>query len=96
MTEHNQYSLGDALKGLVKKHGLENSMNEQNIKEAWHKTVGEYCSKHTETLRFSKGELTVKISSAAVKQELLYAKTDILNKINEFLKQELIINLKIF
>jgi predicted nucleic acid-binding Zn ribbon protein len=96
MTEHNQYSLGDALKGLVKKHGLEQSMNEHKVKEAWHKTVGEYCSKHTETIRLSKGELTVKISSAAVKQELMYAKTEILNKINECLNQELITNLKIF
>ncbi len=96
MSDNNQFSLGDALNNLIKKHGLEETMNEYRLKEAWHKTVGTFCSKHTESIRFSKGEITVKISSASVKQEILYAKSDIILKINEILGQNIVTSIRVF
>ncbi len=96
MNDSNQFSLGDALRQAIQKHGLENSMNEHRMKEAWEKTVGEYCYSHTESIRFSKGVLKVKINSAAVKQELLYAKTEVIEKINNFLEKELVETLHIY
>lgn len=96
MNDFNQFSLGDALNNLLRKHGLEETMNEHRIKGAWDKTVGSFCSNHTESVRFSKGELRVKISSALVKQEIMYAKTDIIMKINEILEQELVTSIRIY
>jgi predicted nucleic acid-binding Zn ribbon protein len=96
MNDANLFSLGDALKSLLKKHGLEHSINEHRIREAWHKTVGDYCSKHTQNISFSKGELTVRISSAPVKHELLYAKTEVITKINELIGCEIVTSLRIF
>jgi len=96
MSDPNLFSLGDALKSLLKKHGLEQSINEHRIREAWHKTVGEYCSKNTQSISFSKGELTVRIGSAPVKHELLYAKTEVIAKINEIMGREIVTSLRIF
>jgi predicted nucleic acid-binding Zn ribbon protein len=96
MNDQNLSSLGDALKKLLQKSGLDNTITEHRIKEAWHKTVGDYCSRHTETVWFAKGELSVKISSPIVKQELLYTKTEIIAKINEILGNEVVKTIRIF
>ncbi len=96
MNDPNLFSLGDALRNLLKKNNLEENINEHRINEAWKKTVGEYCSKQTASVRFSKGELTVKITSAIVKQELLYSRTEIILKINEILGTELVKTIRIY
>lgn len=96
MNDSNLFSLGDALRNMLKKRGLEDSINEHRIRETWKKTVGEYCSKFTESVRFSKGELSVKISSAIVKQELLYTRSEIISKMNELLGTELVKTLRIY
>ncbi len=96
MNDPNQYSLGDALQHLFRKHGLEDTLNEHRLKDAWKKTVGDYCNKHTQSLKFSKGELTVKITSAVVKQELLYARTELIEKLNTILGRNIVTSLRIF
>lgn len=96
MTDNHQFSLADALKHLLKKHKLEDTIYEQRLKECWKKTVGDYCNRHTESVKFSKGQLTVKITSAVVKQELLYARTEVIAKLNELLGEELVTELRIY
>jgi len=96
MNDMNQFSLGDALKKVIKKSGLDDTMNEHRLKDAWIKTVGDYCSKNTQSIHFANGELTVRITSAVVKQELLYAKTEVIEKLNVILGQNVVVILKIF
>jgi hypothetical protein len=96
MSEHNQYSLKDALSQAIKKYNLEDKINEQKLKDAWSKTVGQYCLNYTDNINLYKGQLNIKISSAAVKQELSYAKTEIINKLNEVLGEEIIKKIRIY
>jgi len=96
MNDSNQFSLADALRNLLKKHNLEDVINEQRLRESWHKTVGDYCNRHTVSLKFSKGQLTVKLSSAIVKQELMYAKSEVIAKLNQMLGSELVEELRIY
>ena len=95
MKDHNQSLLKDALLNVIKKDGIEDALYEQKIKKAWDKSVGKYGAKYTEKISFSKGKLTVNLSSALFKQELMYAKTEIITKINEVLGQELVTSIRI-
>lgn len=91
----NTVSLKDAFSYLLKQYGIEDSFSEHKIKEAWAKTVGTYCNSFTTNVYYKNSILYVTISNAAVKNELSYAKTDIIAKINEIIGNELVIQIKI-
>ncbi len=96
MTIHNnEYPISEALRLLLEEDGIENAVNEQKVKEAWYNTVGKYGKNYTKNIKFSKGILTVTISSDAFKQELLYAKSEIIDKINEKIKKKIITSIQI-
>lgn len=95
MNNSNQYSLKDAFGQLLKQYGLEDTMLEQKIIDAWKTTVGEYCAQCTTEIRFKSGQLSVRISSSIVRQELMYAKTEIISKLNILLENDIVSSIKI-
>jgi len=74
---------------------LSRGYNEYNIDSIWRSTFGEMISQYTSQVRFHKGELTVYITSAALKQELSLNKQTIIDKLNKILKYKKINSLRI-
>jgi predicted nucleic acid-binding Zn ribbon protein len=78
----NDRSLGEVLKELIETYRLEGKLNELKIIHAWEKVVGEMISRHTKDLRISHGKLFVKIDSPALKNELIYSTSVIIENLN--------------
>ncbi len=65
---------------------LSRSYNEYTIEQLWRDNFGELISQYTTDVKFKKGQLTVYISSSALKQELSMNKESVISKMNESIK----------
>lgn len=77
--------LGSAIMRLMRAYGHEEKLKEVSILRAWEEITGPYVTKHTERLQFEKGHVTIKLSSAALRNEFSMSKTKIAKALNEHL-----------
>jgi predicted nucleic acid-binding Zn ribbon protein len=78
----NDQSIGDAIKSMFKQYGLEQKFDQVKLTSSWELIMGKTIAKYTTGIYFREGVLIIKLSSAALRQELLFAKTKIILKIN--------------
>lgn len=71
---------------LIKKYGIETSVRQNEALFLWPEVVGENIAKHTKAEKISYGKLIVKVDSPVWRNELVFQKSEILNKINNLLK----------
>jgi len=71
---------------LIKKYGIEPEIRQNEALFIWEKVVGENISKHTKAEKVSFGKLYIKVDSPVWRNELIFQKSDILNKINSLMK----------
>lgn len=95
MNKDHFQSLRDALQKMAARYKLEEKLEQERVQQAWHAVVGPFCSERTVQVKYKDGVLTVEIVSAALKQELSYARTDIIKKINEHLNAEIVKDIRI-
>lgn len=75
-------SVGDLLKKILPKLGLNERLSEQQIMEAWHGIVGDFLARHSLPVALSGGILTVQVLQPSVRYELdRNWKSDILAKL---------------
>ncbi len=79
----NERSLGDIIKIVLKRHGLEDKLTEAKIFSLWEKIMGAPIAKYTSRLSLKHGNLIVYLSSSVLRNELTYAKTKIIRMIND-------------
>ncbi len=91
-----QYSIGEALKLLMEKSGWAPKAHELRMREEWEQIAGKTISKYTRNLYLSGGTLTIYTDVAALKQELLLAKPQLMATINEYFAEQVVkeINIK--
>jgi len=82
--------IGGALKKLIKTAGLEKGIAQQKALEIWSETVGETVSKNTEPTSIEHGILSIKTTTSAWRQELMFQKKQIIKKLNKKLNKKLI------
>ncbi len=83
---NNLVHLGEAVSSAMKEWRLDEKINENLLQTHWHDVMGTTIAKYTIEVRLFKKVLTIKCSVAALKQELLYNKPQIIDKVNEYLK----------
>lgn len=83
MRNSNEQTLGQVIKEILKKQHLQSKLTETRVKEAWEVVMGNVVAMRTTSIWVNEGRLTIKISSAPLKQELLFGKEKIKNLINE-------------
>lgn len=83
MQVSDEFSMKDALQLLLKKYGLEEKYVTVRIKEAWQKLFGNTIASQTSGFFYQKGELTVRIQSAALRYELSMNKSLLVDRINQ-------------
>jgi predicted nucleic acid-binding Zn ribbon protein len=88
--DDNVMSLGDAIKALLKQHNLERGYSEAGLIRSWERIVGPMIANHTTSLRIRKRVLFIEVDSAALRNELGYAREKILKALNQEAGQELI------
>ena len=82
--------LGAALAHLIDRLGYGERLNEQRALEVWAGVVGEQIAKVAKPKLIKDGELEVKVSNAAWRQEMIYLSADILKRLNIALGSKLV------
>ena len=83
MYNSNNQSLGSAIKEFLQAYRLEEKFNQTKLIHSWEKVVGKMVANHTKDLHIRNKVLFVKIDSAALRNELNYARETIIKSLNE-------------
>ena len=86
----NQSTIREVIQKLISSYHLDDKLKEVQIINHWEKVVGKVIAKHTQKLYIKHGKLFVKLDSPALKEELSFSKSKIIDLINEEVKEKLI------
>ena len=81
----NEHTLQDLLKKAYHRLDMDDTVREMEVVRVYKAVVGDLISRLSTTVRFSQGVLTVQLASAALRQELVYRRTSLMDKINDSL-----------
>lgn len=85
-----QYSLGDALKAFLAKSRLKGSIQALQIEDVWEQMMGKTIAKYTDKIQIYGNVLYITTNMAPLKQELLYQKEKIKQRVNEALGENIV------
>jgi predicted nucleic acid-binding Zn ribbon protein len=85
-----EYSLGDALRNFLQKSQLKGSIQALQIEAVWEQIMGKTVARYTDKITIQGQTLYVNTTVAALRQELLYQKENIIKRVNEALEETVI------
>lgn len=85
-----QMHIGQALKDFLNKSNLKNGLRAVEIEGVWEEVMGKTIARYTDKIQIIKTTLFIYTSVAALKQELVYQKLKIIERINEALHEQVI------
>jgi predicted nucleic acid-binding Zn ribbon protein len=85
-----EYSIGQALKYFLDKSKLKNNVRAFEITDVWEKIMGKTIAKYTEKIHIFNRTLFITTSVAPLKNELLFQKEKIIQRVNEAMGENLI------
>jgi predicted nucleic acid-binding Zn ribbon protein len=95
MPRSNDFTLSEALSGYLQESGLADGARWHYLQTHWAEVVGPAIAKETAEVVFHKGVCTLRIKSATWRHQLLWQKTDLLQRLNEALGGPTITELRI-
>lgn len=87
-------SLGASLSEFLRSLGIEGRVHEYEVMGRWAEIVGENIADASEPIRVSDGVLLVKVRSSSWRNELVYMKDEILDKIEKMVAKGVIRDIK--
>lgn len=94
MRKSNDQSIKEILETLMKKYRLNEKLTEVNISGSWKLIMGDLISKHTTKISLKRSILYLEFDSAALKNELLYAKEKMIKALNNHIGKEVVKEIK--
>lgn len=85
-----EVSIGEALKEFLKKSRLKNGVQAMQIEEAWEKIMGKTIANYTDKIEIINSTLFISTSVAPLKNELIYQREKIIERVNEELGERVI------
>ncbi len=85
-----EVSIGEALKEFLKKSKLKSGVQSMQIKDAWEKIMGRTIANYTDKIEIVNSTLYIYTSVAPLKNELIYQKPKIIERVNEELREKVI------
>lgn len=86
MKKDNEQSLGDAIKSMLSKTGLDEKLLETEIYQRWEELAGKEINLKTKKVRYKNGTLELFLASASLRQNLSLQKNELKEKINQRLR----------
>lgn len=80
-----EYSMQDAIQQFLKKSRLKTGIQAMQIEQVWEKLMGKTISKYTDKIQIINQTLFISTQVAPLKNELLYQKEQIIERVNEAL-----------
>ena len=90
MSDPNLTTLGDMIKAFYHDNHKDGALDEQVILDSWKSVVGDFVASHTLKTSIKNGVLYVKVDADSLKNELLYAKSMLLRKLNSKVEGEIL------
>lgn len=78
-----EVKLRDAIYAILREDGLETPLNEYRAEQAWPTVMGEVVARYTTNVKVKGGTLYVQVSNAALRQELMMNRANIIAGINQ-------------
>lgn len=85
-----QLHLGEALKQFLDKSKLKNGVRAAQIEGIWAEVMGKTIAKHTDKIEIINQTLFITTAVGPLKQELVYQKEKIIERINEVMGETVI------
>jgi hypothetical protein len=85
-----EVSLGDAIKQFLRESRIGNSIKAIQIKEVWEQIMGKTISNYTSEIQIIKKTLYISTDVAPLKNELIYQKKKIIERVNEHFGEKVI------
>ncbi|MFZ9695308.1 MAG: DUF721 domain-containing protein [Chitinophagaceae bacterium] len=79
------YSMSEALQQFLKESRLKGDVQALQIYDAWESIMGKTVARYTDQIRLIDGKLIITTSVAPLRNELLFQKEKIINKVNELM-----------
>ncbi len=83
-------SISDVLKSFIEANKLQNGLDKVNVRDAWKNVMGPGVNNYTTDVILKNSTLYVVLSSAVLREELLYGKEKIITILNEELRRDII------
>lgn len=78
----NSQTIGDVIQQYIRQSGIQPKLDEATIIEQWEDIVGKMIARHTDDIHLKNKKLFIRFNSAALKQEMLYAKSKLIENVN--------------
>lgn len=88
--EMGEISLQDAIQQFLSKSRLKSGIQALRIEEIWEEIMGKTIAKYTDKIQLINGTLFITTSVAPLKNELLFQKEKIIERINEALQEKIV------
>lgn len=90
MKSSNEYTLKQAIEALIDQYKIEERLSETVVINDWEKIVGKMVALHTKNMHIKKRVLFIEFDNAALRNEMSFAKTRLIEAINKSLKNDAI------
>jgi hypothetical protein len=90
-----EYSLNDALKGFINNSKLRNGIRALQIEEVWENLMGVTIAKYTNKIEIINQTLFIHTNVGPLKNELMFQKTQIIERINDAFGEKVIMQVVI-
>ena len=85
-----QFHIGDAMKGFISKSNLKTGIRAVQIEAVWEELMGKTIARYTDKNQIINQTLFIYSTVGPLKQELQYQKTQIIERVNEALGENVI------
>lgn len=85
-----EVSIGEALQQFLKNSKLKSGVQALQIEDAWEKIMGKTVARYTDKIQIINATLFISTNVAPLKNELLYQKAKIIERVNEALGENVI------
>ena len=85
-----EFSMQDAIKQFLKQSRIKGGIQALQIEEVWEQIMGKTIARYTDNIQIINQSLFISSSVAQLKNELLYQKDKIIERVNEALGDKVI------
>lgn len=85
-----EYSMGDAIKKFLNESQVKGGIQALQIGEVWEQIMGKTVARYTDNLKILGDTLFITTQVAPLRQELVFQKEKIIQRVNEALGQKVI------
>ncbi len=85
-----QYSIGDAIRQFLAQSRIKGSIQALQVEDVWESVMGKTIARYTDSLKVIDRTLFITTHVAPLKQELVYQKDKIRQRVNEALGERVI------